>query len=162
MATTKYVRIYLNDHLAGSTVGLELVKRIASQYEDSELGTFAGGLVAEIDADREELKRIMEELDAPKDVPKVAVAWIAEKAGRLKLNGELFDRSPLSPVVELEALSLGIEGKRSLWIALKETLGDVIGVERLDRLIARAEEQRAGVERHRREAVRIAFLEPTE
>ena len=160
METTKYLRIYLNDHLAGSTVGLELVKRIAGQYEDSELGELAIVLTEEIDADREELKEIMELLDAPKDVPKVALAWIAEKAGRLKLNGELFDRSPLSPVVELEALSLGIEGKRSLWIALRETVADVVGAERLDELIARAERQRAGVEEHRRTAVRTAFLEP--
>ena len=158
METTKYLRIYLNDHLAGATVGLELAKRVAGQYEDSGLGTFARGLAEEIDEDREALKQIMETLDAPKDVPKVALAWVAEKAGRLKLNGELFESSPLSPVVELEALSLGIEGKRSLWIALRETVGEAVGVERLDALVARAEDQRERVEERRREAVRVAFV----
>jgi hypothetical protein len=159
METTKYLRIYLNDHLAGATVGVELARRMAGQYEDSELGDFAEGLAHEIDEDRETLKEIMERLDAPKDVPKVAFAWIAEKAGRLKLNGELFDRSPLSPVVELEALDIGIEGKRLLWIALKQTVADVVGPTRLQELIARAERQRKAVERQRRAALRAAFVE---
>ncbi len=155
----KYLKIYLNDHLMGSTTGVELVRRIADGHEGEELGTFAAALAEEIEADRDALLDIMRTLDASRDQVKVAAGWIAEKVGRLKLNGELRGSSPLSPVVELEGLSMGIEGKRSLWVALAETeaVAALVGAERLRTLIERAERQREGVERHRHEAARRAF-----
>ena len=47
--------------------------------------------------------------------PKSAGAWTAEKFGRLKPNGQLTGYSPLSRLVELEGLKLGITGKLGLW-----------------------------------------------
>ena len=157
--TSKYLPIYLNDHLGGATVGVELVQRIAGEYRGSELGTFAEGLSAEIKQDRDTLLEIMSLLGASKDQAKVAMGWITEKFGRLKPNGELRERSPLSPLVELEGLSLGIEGKRSLWVALGsvDAVAERIGRPRLDELIARAEDQRARVETRRLDAARQAF-----
>jgi uncharacterized short protein YbdD (DUF466 family) len=116
--TSQYLPIYLNDHLGGSTVGVELVQRVANGHRGTELGTFAEGLAPEIKADRDALLEIMDLLGASKDQAKVAMGWITEKFGRLKPNGELREPSPLSPLIELEGLSLGIEGKRSLWVAL--------------------------------------------
>ena len=155
--TDKYLAIYFNDHLAGATVGLELAKRIRGQNEGNELGTFMEGLVEEIAEDRDALREFMETIDAGKDPIKVAGGWIAEKLGRLKLNGQILGSSPLSPVIELEALSLGIEGKRSLWISLLESQPERFGAVRLQELIDRAERQRKGVEQHRRSAVQEAF-----
>ena len=157
--TSKYLAIYLNDHLGGSTTGSELVERIAKEHEGSELGDFATGLAAEIRTDRETLLEIMSGLGVTPDRIKVAMGWATEKLGRLKPNGELRERSPLSPLVELEGLSLGIEGKRSLWVSLAETdaVGERIGRERLRELIARAERQRAAVEEHRITAARRAL-----
>src|SRR4051794_20954345 len=114
MARSKYLSIYLNDHLAGATGALELAKRAASENEDSELGTFLAGLVTEIAEDRETLMDIMATLGASVDHPKRAAAWLAEKAGRLKPNGHWLTYSPLSPLIELDVLSLGVEGKRLL------------------------------------------------
>jgi hypothetical protein len=158
-STSKYLAIYLNDHLGGSTTGVELVDRIAKEYEGSELGEFAAGLALEIRADREALLEIMHALGVTPDKVKVAMGWATEKLGRLKLNGEIRDRSPLSPLVELEGMSLGIEGKRSLWVALAETeaVGGRIGSERLRELIARAERQRSAIEQQRIAAARRAF-----
>jgi hypothetical protein len=158
--TSKYLGIYLNDHLAGSTGGLELAKRAAGEYEGTELGTFLDGLRAEIEADRHELEAIMEQLGVTANPAKQAVAWAGEKAGRLKLNGELRGTSPLTPFVELEMLSLGIEGKRLMWVAFAavDPMAREIGAERLARLIRRAEEQRAGVERHRLEQAQHALV----
>jgi hypothetical protein len=153
----KYLSIHLNDHLAGSTVALELVKRAARENEGSELGAFLNGLATEIAADRRTLVGIMSLLGVSVDHPKRALAWLAEKVGRLKLNGSLIGYSPLSPLVELETLSLGIEGKRLLWVALADSVADRIGAERLQELIARADRQRAGVEHHRLEAARRAI-----
>ena len=54
---------------------------------------------------------------------KVGAGWIGEKAGRLKLNGRLLTRSPVSDLEELELLRLGVEGKAAGWRTLR-TLAD--------------------------------------
>jgi hypothetical protein len=153
----KYLGIYLNDHFGGSTAGVELAKRIRGGSEGTELGAFMERLVEEIAQDRETLREFLGLIDTGPNPIKVAGGWISEKLGRLKLNGQLIGDSPLSRVVELEALDLGIEGKRLLWIALLETQPERFGAERLRDLIERAERQRAGVEEHRRRAAREAF-----
>ena len=48
-----------------------------------------------------------------------------EKAGRLKMNGELFEYSPLSRLVEFEGLTLGVTGKLSLWKVLEQLTDDI-------------------------------------
>jgi hypothetical protein len=155
--TAKYLGIYLNDHLAGSTGGLELAKRAAGEHHDTELGTFLAGLLDDISEDRKVLESLMSDLDITPNPAKQAAAWAAEKAGRLKLNGEVRGTSPLTPLVELETLSLGIEGKRLMWLALSEVPDLPLGSERLAELVARAQQQREGVERYRREAARHAL-----
>jgi hypothetical protein len=110
--------IYLNDHLAGSTGGLELARRTAGAHRGTEAGTTLTRLAKEIQEDREALLAIMAALEVPVRQYKVAAAWAAEKVGRLKLNGRLLDRSPLSSLVELETLRLGVEGKACLWRTL--------------------------------------------
>lgn len=148
---------YLNDHLAGSTAGLELARRARGSNEGSELGVFLAGLTAEIEADREKLGEVMEAVGAGRDRVKVTGAWAGEKVGRLKLNGRLLGYSPLSRLVELEGLTLGVTGKLALWRMLRE-LGDprLAGFD-FDALIARAERQRDGLEQRRLEAGRLAL-----
>jgi NADH dehydrogenase/NADH:ubiquinone oxidoreductase subunit G len=71
---------------------------------------------------------------------------VAEKLGRLKLNGRLRGYSPLSRLLELEGLLIGITGKIALWKTL-EALDDVKGLEiDFEQLAARAAEQRSAVE----------------
>jgi hypothetical protein len=151
--------IYLNDHLAGSTVGLDLARRTASENEGSSYGRVLAEVAEEIAQDREALVDIMDRLSVGHDRLKLAGAWAAEKLGRLKLNGSLVSYSPLSRLEELEGLSLGVEGKLSLWQALKLTHGDdprLRGVD-FDALIARARSQRRRLERQRRKAAQEAL-----
>jgi hypothetical protein len=155
-----YLEIYLNDHLGGSTLGIELAKRIHKWSKGTELGALMDRLVEEIAQDRDTLREFMDLVDADPDKLKVAGGWITEKLGRLKLNGKLIGSSPLSGVLELEALSLGVEGKRSLWVALLETEAQRFGADRLRELIARAERQRSALEVHRCRAARAAFGAP--
>lgn len=149
--------IYLNDHLAGATGARELVKR-ARDSSDGELATFLERLRVQIDVDRDTLLAVMDCVGAGQDHLKVIGGMLAERLGRLKLNGRLLSRSPLSDLVELEALAVGIEGKRGLWMMLGE-LRDP----RLDRefdfaaLARRAQRQRRQLERWRREVGRAAF-----
>jgi hypothetical protein len=151
--------IYLQDHLAGATVGLELAKRACGSNRDGEFAAPLAALRDEIDADRVTLIDVMRQLGVGRDRPKEAGAWLAEKAGRLKLNGRLRGYSPLSRVVELEGLAMGVTGKLRLW----ETLAGLPAVEArltgvdLPALQARAESQRARVAELHARATRLAF-----
>jgi hypothetical protein len=73
----------------------------------------------------------------------VYVGWIGEKAGRLKLNGRLLARSPLSSLEELEMMRLGVEGKAAGWRTLRllANADPRVDRDRLAELIARAESQ---------------------
>ena len=112
---SKYLATYLNDHLIGATVGVELVRRAAGENQGSELGAFLSELAREIEDDRETLLALMGELGVKPDRLKVAAGWTSEKLGRLKPNAQLRGYSPLSPLVELEGLLIGIQGKLAMW-----------------------------------------------
>ena len=156
----KLLAVYLNDHLAGATLGLELLRRTARENEDSALGSFlANVLLPEIEEDRRTLQRLMGQFGIAPSRPKMAAAWLAEKLARLKLNGELRRYSPLSRLVELEGLAVGIEGKRALWLALGAArLGGLSGFD-FQALAERAEFQRSRLEEHRLAAATAALGE---
>ena len=146
-----YLATYLNDHLAGSTVGLELAQRAAANNRSTTLGRALVQLARDIEEDRQALEDVMRRLDVGRDRLKVMASWSAEKLGRLKLNGELVSYSPLSRLEELEMLRLGVEGKLALWRTLRHGLADdprLRGVD-LDGLIQRAGSQLRRLERHR-------------
>lgn len=160
MLDRKLLGIYLNDHLAGATVGMELSRRARGSNEGTAYGDVLERIVGEIEEDRETLKGLMDRLDVKRDHPKVVAGWVAEKLGRLKPNGRLLSYSPLSRLVELEALSLGIMGKLSLWEALREVAPEDarLDAEELGRLAERAERQRKEVWQLRERAAREAFV----
>ncbi len=151
--------IYLNDHLAAATGGLELAKRAAVGNRDSSHGPFLAQLAAEIEEDRQSLVQIMGALGVKVDRIKVAAGWAAEKLGRLKLNGQLRGYSPLSRVVELEGLELGAHGKLALWRSLEQLEPGRSGASRetLQALAARAERQIEQLEVHRLRAAAQAL-----
>jgi hypothetical protein len=143
--------IYLNDHLAGATAGLELARRTASAQRGTTDGPALQQLADEIAQDRESLLAIMRALDVGVQHYKVGAGWLAEKVGRLKLNGAWLSRSPLSSLVELEGLYVGINGKGCLWRTLR-VLADTdtrLDTDELDRLVARAGDQAQRVEQMR-------------
>jgi len=158
----RYLAVYLNDHLAGAVAAHELVKRGASSNEGTEYGEFLNELEREIAEDRATLVRLMERFDVAQDKLKVTGAFIGEKLGRLKPNAHLLSYSPLSRVVELEVLALGIDGKLSLWRALldMEHADERLDPEELQTLIDRAAAQRSGLEPFRLRAVEEALLDP--
>jgi hypothetical protein len=150
---------YLNDHLAGAVGLSELLKRARGSNAGTELGEFLERLEAEVAEDRAELERLMGSLGIRRDPVKRSAAWTAEKFGRLKLNGRIVGYSPLSRLIELEALTLGLTGKLALWRSLGETLGPRAAEADFPLLAERAERQLAEVEPHRLEAARMALAE---
>lgn len=159
MTEDRYLGIYLNDHLAGAIAGTELAKRAAKKNQGSELGRFLTQLATEIEEDRASLEAIMARLGVKRNLPKDAAAWLSEKVGRLKLNGQLVGYSPLSKLVELEGLALGVNGKQALWKALKEvsSADQRIDGSEIDRLIERALSQAINLEERRIDVVGQAF-----
>lgn len=135
--------IYLNDHLAGATGGLELFRRAARAHRGSPAGAVLERLTGEIVEDRAALRDVMRGLGVPVRRYKVYGGWVGEKLGRLKLNGRLLGRSPLSSLIELETLRLGVEGKGAGWRTLRTMAerDDRLDAARLDDLIARAHRQ---------------------
>ena len=154
MLDRKLLGTYLNDHLAGSTVGLELAKRARGSNEGSDYGEALERVAREIEEDRDTLQKLMDALEIKRDRPKLLAAWTGEKLGRLKPNGRLLSYSPLSRLIELEMLALGITGKLSLWEALSEVAAEDSRLDpaELSRLSERAERQRAEVWKLRQRA----------
>jgi hypothetical protein len=155
----KLLGSYLNDHLAGATTGLELARRARSSNQGNRFGEFLEDLTVEIEQDRETLEHLMDRLDIGKDNLKVAVGWAGEKAGRLKMNGRIVGYSPLSRLIELEGLAVGVFGKLSLWQSLRAVadLEPVLAEFELDTLIARAQAQLASLEQQRAAAAELAL-----
>lgn len=151
--------IYLNDHRAGSVAGLELAKRTLDNNKGTEYEAFLAQLVEDIREDQAMLDRIIERSGIPRSPVKPGLAWATEKVGRLKLNGALTGYSPLSRLIELEGLKLGVEGKLCLWRSLQTArpADAAVTEEELDELIARAEAQVEAVEEHRVKAAQVAL-----
>jgi hypothetical protein len=139
--------IYLNDHLAGATLGVQLARRLRdSNRDDPEFGAGLAELCAEIEADRETLKVVMDRLGVGQGKLKPYVAVLGERLGRLKLNGRLRGYSPLSRLEELEVLQAGVVGKRRMWRALERTCSERLSGLELGALAERATEQLSRLE----------------
>jgi hypothetical protein len=152
----KLLGIYLNDHLAGSVIGTRLARRIAKHNQGNRYGFEASRLAEEIEQDKATLKALMDRLNVRKKKLRLAVAAVTETAGRLKPNGKMVGYSPLSRVIELEALTIGITGKLELWQSLKATGERIDGVDP-DALIERADDQHSRARDLRLQAARDAF-----
>jgi hypothetical protein len=150
---------YLNDHLGGSATGRELARRALANNRGNEYGSVLEDVARQIEEDVDTLEAVMGRLGVKPDRVKEAMGWTVEKLGRLKLNGQLLGYSPLSRLVELEGLMLGITGKRAMWVALSSVLADDPRLDGFDleHLAERAREQRRAVERLRRQAAREAL-----
>lgn len=155
LLSTDALSIYLNDHLAGATAGVELARRAASENEGSEFGPVLRDLSVEIQHDRDELISIITGLGHPVDRAKVALGWTAEKVGRLKPNGRLRGYSPLGRLLELEGLLAGVHAKQALWRALLRT--GKADPQRLENLLVRAEQQAGIVEQMHHQAAELAI-----
>jgi hypothetical protein len=94
---------------------------------------------------------LMERMGVAKNPVKQATGWVAEKASRVKFSGVLSGEPEHGAFLALESLSLGVEGKRSLWVALAEVQEHYPALQAtsLATLIERAEAQRTTLELER-------------
>lgn len=159
MSNLRLLKIYLNDHLATLTAGIELTKRSASNNRGTPLGDFLSELRSEFEADRDTLLEVLDLLDLSSDPLKRTAGWLAEKAGRLKFNGRLVGYSDLSRLIELEGLAAIAMGNAALWRSLADIAPSLPQLARFDfeALAQRAERQRARLEEFHSTAATVAL-----
>jgi hypothetical protein len=147
----KALDVYLNDHLAGAMLGSDLAEQLRTENEGTSLGEVISRLAPTIETDRQTLIDLMEQLGTARNPVKQATTWLAEKTGRLKFSGVTSGEPEVGTFMAIETLALGVEGKASLWRALKavrDRYEPLQGID-LDALIESAEAQHEELERER-------------
>lgn len=152
------LHVYLNDHLAGATAGVDLVKSAAERH-DGELGEFFQQLSDEISGDYNTLTSLIDQLNAHGSGAKEALAKIGSEVSEAKFSGESIDDPEFGTFLTLETLSIGVEGKLCMWKALKVVEGEYaeLGSFDIDTLIERAQSQRDRIEGRRLEVASAAL-----
>jgi hypothetical protein len=77
---------YLHDHLGGAKAALDLLEAMRDGHKDAALKDFAAYLLMEVQADRDTLQRLAEQVGSGSDTLKEFSGWFAEKVTRLKLG----------------------------------------------------------------------------
>jgi hypothetical protein len=155
--SSKILTTYLNDHLAGSVAGLELVDHLL-KHEGANRESYAA-LRTEIEEDQQTLRQLLAELGEKESQVRKAAAWLTEKLGEAKLRLDDQGHGELRALEALETLGLGIQGKLSLWRALGSVAETIPQLERLDllRLQQRAIDQFERIDGLRIQAARAAL-----
>jgi hypothetical protein len=131
--------IYLRNHEASARAGLDLVRRTASNQRRRPYGRDLQQLVVESQEDLDALHGLMRRLQVSPDPVLGTALRLGERVGRLKPNGHLVRRAPLSDLVEVEGVVAVTQLKAAGWRALAAA-GAGQGAE-LDDLLGRAERQ---------------------
>jgi hypothetical protein len=150
---------YLNDHLAGSVVALELLDHLRADRAGTEQTSILASVHADIEADRQELEAFMAQLGIAVSASRKATGWLVEKLSEIKLHLDDAGDGALRHLEALETIALGIAGKEALWRALAAATDQVPELRALDylRLGQRAAAQREVVESLRLRAAQEAL-----
>ncbi len=156
----RLLAIYLRDHLGAAYGGHALSKRLRDQNRDRWYGAELAAIEREIAGEIITLRSIMATLGVDESRVKQWAAMAAERVARLKANGRRVGYSPSSRVLELEALSAGVEGKSGLWRVLRAVADrrSDVSADELDRLHEQAVRQRERLEAIHANALQEAFL----
>lgn len=108
---------YLRIHLTGSAGGIELFGR-GERMADAQARTVLHDIRAELIVERHQQLR-MARRTGVRPAPLLALgARVGEKVSRLKPNGDPVRRTPLSDLIDLEAMRTAVSGKVAGWEAL--------------------------------------------
>lgn len=148
---------HVHTHLAGSAAGIDLFARGASGLLDPEAAALVRDIHRELLDERRRLRRMADDLGVGEATVMTVAARLGERVARLKPNGSWTERTPLTDLVELEAMRVAVSGKQAGWEALLSVVDVHAPLDRdeLEMLAAQAatQEQRlAGA--HQRAAAR--------
>jgi len=153
----EHLATYLNDHLAGANLAVELLDHFIA--EDAAEASILVPLRKEIEEDRQELKALMATAGVAESRLRKASSWLAGQLSEVKFNADDDPNGPMRRFERLEALSIGIEGKLALWRALDKARGQNAALPSVDyvKLQERASNQRSRVETLRLQAACTAL-----
>src|SRR4051812_21757740 len=104
---TDALRTYLNDHLAGATLGADHARQLEDLYTGTPFEQEMTRIAAEVEGDRQTVVDIMDRLGVSRNPIKQAGAWVAEKAGKVKSTGQTRGDVEFGRFLSLEMMSLG-------------------------------------------------------
>lgn len=138
---------YLNEHLAGAEGALRVASRLRAVGDDDDLVRFMDRFSADIERERAVLEDILGLLDAD---PSLIGRTVGTVGGMVMRVREVISETP-TRLEDLEALAIGVWGRRLLWGTLVRvaTHDDRFDTFDLDRLVATAEDHERGLLRLR-------------
>lgn len=131
-----------------------MIQSLADTMETTEGQDFFARLKVKVQEDRDLLEHLLTSADMKASTAGKVAGDLAARVGFIKLAWEGFKPGELGIFEALEMLALGIQGKRLLWLALKEISVWFPEWQDIDfsKLELEAIEQRDGVELWRIEA----------
>ncbi|GAA1822949.1 hypothetical protein ACFFOM_17625 [Microlunatus capsulatus] len=133
--------IFLRDHEAAARAGLDLVRRAARGQRQRPWGDELAALAREAEEDLASLRGLMGRLHVAPDALLGSALRLGERAGRLKPNGHLVRRAPLSDLVEVQGILGALTLKGAGWRALAAAHVADDGEPGLAALVERADAQ---------------------
>lgn len=104
---------YLNDHLAGSEAALKVTDRLIGQHGDDEIGSFMRRFRDELEEERAAIRSALDLLDRDESMLARSVGIVGGLLTWVRDATPIGSAPPL--LEELEALAIGVWGKRLLW-----------------------------------------------
>jgi hypothetical protein len=156
LSKRKAFATYLRDHLAGADTAIQVVQGLGDAYRGGPEGILFESLYDEFREDRGVVEGILAELGYTSRSTKRLAGRATGKALRAVVGGAPGD---LSLFRTLEALAIGVQGKRCLWRAAQAIVGlsHPPGRRRFAELEADAVRQWETIEQHRRSVVPGTF-----
>ncbi|MGI3783711.1 MAG: hypothetical protein ACRYG2_23345 [Janthinobacterium lividum] len=132
--------IYLRNHEAAAAAGTDLFARMSRSQADRAWGPTVVQVADEVAEDLVTLRALLHDVGVRPDALSSLALRAGERIGRLKPNGHLVTRAPLSDLIEVEAGLDAVQAKGSGWKALQAVHGSALPVD-LEELSRRAEDQ---------------------
>ena len=146
---------YLRDHLGGADAAIHVVRRLSATHEGTADGRLFRQLAEEFEHDRATVRALLAQLGASARSPKRVAGRASAVLLGFTAGGE---PGQLSLLRTLEALAIGIQGKRCMWRALQalDTARSTAAINPVE-LEARALRQWEAVEGRRRVLAAMTF-----
>ena len=147
---------YLREHIAASHAAEDLSERLIDRSEDPQVAEFLRRFVEEIREERAHLVALLEPIEDERGLIRKGIDVATGIAGKAE---RLVDLALPAQVAELEALAIGIWGKRLLWGTLKRLaeIDERFSAVPADALSDRAERQEIEMLRLRQDAIIPSF-----
>ena len=138
---TELINTYLQDHHAGSAAGLDAFRRVAEGHSESDVREAVRRIGEQAASDQKSLEEVMQRFGAEPALLKDLSTKLGEKVARLKPNQHVSSRSPLSDLLEVEALVDAVHAKSLLWVVLRQLDDERVDKEQMESLLERARSQ---------------------